>query len=157
MSGSLLVVRIFSRHPIFIPTELKSIERHQQEAADLHPFAGRDERLDAFGGDPDDLAGAEEAVDFVVQVRQGAGLHRGGKRTGLARQHDGRAAIAGGVDALAGKQQDRARAVDQALGGGDPLFEAAVLIDQRRDQLRRVDLPAAHLGEVGLPLRRPGR
>ncbi len=62
------------------------------------------------------------------------------------------AAVAGGVDALPGQHEQRAGAFDLGQGAADAGLEAVLHVDQRGHDLGRVDVAAAHLGQVDAPL-----
>ena len=69
----------------------------------------------------------------------------------LADGHRGAAQLVpGGVNALGGEEQHGHRAVDGLLGVADALQQVVLLVDDRRHQLRGVDVPAAHLQKVGV-------
>ena len=125
-----------------------------QEGANLHFIARRALLLNPVGGDPDDFSGAKVFLDQVVQIRKGGGFQCYRPRLLFTADDNGRSSefVPCGVDSLAGQQQDGTGTFDGFHGPGDPVLEAALLVDQGGDEFRRVDLVPAHLGKMYRPL-----
>ncbi len=124
-----------------------------KEGADLENVSGFAAAFDALGRHEDDLSRPQVLPGVETQVGKGAGLHRHDDALVVPADDDRGPSppVPRRVDAFFRKEKDRARADDGILGDADPLFEALSLVDERGHELGRIELPAAHLGEVQAP------
>ncbi len=146
------IARVLDIDP-FVAGRGKSVV-HPEEGADLHAFSGRPALFHAVRRDPHNLAWPQVPRDGIAEVRKCAGLH--GDRVGpvlLAQDHRGAPQpVARGVDSLFREEEDRGRSLHRLLRFPDAVFERGLLVDQRGDDLRRIDLVAAHFGEMSRAL-----
>ena len=121
-----------------------------QERADLHILARFSDGLHTVRRHMHDLRRSQLLVIRVAEIEVGEILKRDAVAV-LALADDHRCAsqtVARRIDAVLCHEQQRHRAVDDALNIADALDNAVLFADQRRNQLGRVDLSAGHLLEM---------
>ena len=120
-----------------------------EEGADAHLFAGGGERRDTLRRHHGDFAGAELAEILVAEVQIGEALERSAEALVLSADDDRCSAelVAGQVNALRGQQHNAHGAIDYILCIAEAVNQVVFPVNQRGDELRRVDDTAAHLEE----------
>ena len=122
-----------------------------EERADAHVRAGGGEGFAGIGRQADDFLGAQLVMVGVAELVIGEGLEGDAHGVFLFADEHRQAAqlVARGDDlALVGEDKQRHRAVDHFLRVQDAGDEVVLLVDERSDELGRVDLARAHGHEL---------
>ena len=108
------------------------------------------EHLDAVGLQSDNLAWAEVAHYLIVEVGEACCLAGYGISSFLLPDDDGRTAqeVAGGDDAVFGKDKNRAGAFDLLVDAVDAVLERVAHVDKQCHEFGLVNLVSAHLTEM---------
>ena len=122
-----------------------------EEGADAHLLSGGGEGCERLGGHHGNFAGAQFAEVLVAEIQIGKTLEGGAVAFRLAPHNNRRSAelVAGQIDALRGQEHNAHGAVNHFLGVAESLNQIVLAVDQRCDQLGRIDDAAAHLEEGG--------
>lgn len=123
---------------------------HPQEGADLHLVVRGRNDLRSVGRDKIDFARPEFAHCLVSEVEIGKRFKGHAIGIPLFPERYGSASVlvAGGVDALGGKHEDRHGAIDRVLRDAYAFGDGCAAVDERRRQFGRVDASAAHFKKM---------
>ena len=122
-----------------------------EEGADAHLLSGGGEGCERLRGHHGNFAGAQFAEVLIAEVQIGKTLEGGAVALRLAPHNNRRSTelVAGQIDALRGQEHNAHGAVNHFLGVAKSLDQIVFAVNQRCDQLGRIDEAAAHLEEGG--------
>ena len=148
-NSAAVIAHLFYVFPLIVGGRISIIR--PEERADLHLFSGGRLFNHLVRRNQHNFPRSQFLIFAVTQI-QVCGRFKRYAETVLLFSDDKRGAaqtVARGINTVLGQNQQRHRAVDTLLRIADALGNAVLLIDDCRSQLRRIDMPAAHLKKMG--------
>ena len=150
--GTALIPHLFDADALIGGRRIAIVD--PQEGADLHIGAGCSQGANLLRGNNHDFAGTQLLIFGVSQVEISKGLKGDTVGVLLVADHHRRTTqpVSGGKDALGGHDQNGHGAVNHLLSIADAVNQVILLIDEGCHQFGVVQITAAHLQEMGVPV-----